>query len=372
MDRIVIVGGGIIGTSIAFHLRDADRPVQLLEKDMLGAGATAKSAAMFTQHHVNPDPADIEFRKRSWEWYRERIRDGAFTFDRIGTLDLARSEAHFERLRNAADVLAAADVDVELVDGETIESFGITADALRGGLHLPADGVLDPAEIVQYFADEARAGGVAIETDVEVTDIATADGDVEAVITDDGTIEADLVINAAGPWAPVLNEFAGISTPIRHSLGPIVVLESRREVSLPFTFFEEGLYLREEGDFQLFAGVHNRYEEGTRLDPAHARTVDEELYLEIADVAEKYLPQHADLEVSNEWVGLRTLTPDDRPLVGETGIGGFYLATGMGGYGVTLAPTIGEIVAGDVLDGATTSHQAGLSPERFSEMETGQ
>jgi sarcosine oxidase subunit beta len=213
---------------------------------------------------------------------------------------------------------------------------------------------------------------VTIETDIEVTDIATANGAVEAVITDDGTIDADLVINATGPWANRINDFVGLSTPIRHSLGPIVVLESQRAVSLPFTFFEEGLYLREEGDSQLFAGVHNRYEDAEQLDPAHARAVDEEMYLEIADVADEYLPQHADLDVSNEWVGLRSLTPDDRPLVGESSVDGFYLAAGMGGYGVTLAPAIGEIVAEDVLGRASSPHEQCLSPERFPEMETAQ
>lgn len=367
MDPIVIVGGGIIGTSIAYHLRDADRPVRLLERDMLGAGATAESAAMLTEHHhKDPEEWDVSLRQHAREEYEKLIADGTIDFDTIGTLDLATSEARMAEIEETAEQLAALGVDVSVLEPAELSQYGIVSDALHGAFHLPDDGVLDPGEIVQYFAEEARQGGVEIETDVTVTDITVTDGSVQRIETDTGTLEPETVINATGPWANQLNAMVGVSVPMRHTLGPIVVLQPGRPVSLPFVFFEEGVYLRQEGRDQLLAGNHARsYEEAEVRDPAHAREVDESMYLEIADVADAYLEDDAALDVANEWVGLRTIMPDSRPAVGETTVDGYYLAVGMGGYGVTLAPAIGDLVARDLQTDSTPALLDGLSPTRF-------
>lgn len=366
MDPIVVVGGGIVGTSIAYHLRRSDRPVVLLERGMLGSGTTAKSAAMFTYHGEEPSELDIYLRQRSWDFYQRRIDAGELTFENIGTLELATCEERLEHVQTMRDHLADLGVEASVLAPEEVPGESLRVDGVLGALYLPQDGVLDPGEIVQLFVKRSRDAGVDIETDVAVTDVLVSDGAVVGVETDVGEIRTDTVINGTGPWAHELNALAGVSAPLRHTLGPIVVLNSPVEVSLPLTFFEEGVYFREEGNSQLFAGSHARgYEDAAVLDPSHAHGIDESMYLDISDVAAEYLSGGASLELANEWVGLRTITPDGLPLLGETNVDGFYLATGMGGYGVTLAPVVGEILSGALLGERTDDLLDRLSPRRF-------
>ncbi|WP_280536904.1 FAD-dependent oxidoreductase [Halopenitus sp. POP-27] len=346
METVVIVGGGIIGTSIAYQLRTTDLDVRLFEKDMIGAGTTAKSASMFTHHQDEPERETYDLRERAWQWYDEKSGDGEIEFERIGTLHLAKSDAEYETVREMQASFADFGLDLDVLSPDEIAAHGLASDDLRGGLWFPDDGVLDSGEIVGFFAEEARETGVDVETGVEVTDVATDDGAVTGVETSDGFQAADVVINAAGPWAPRVNQLVDVSVPLRHTQGPIVVLEAGQPFSLPFVFFEEGVYLREEGLSQAFAGsLATDYENARAENPTHTRGIDESMYLHVADVVETYLTDVSGFDVINEWNGLRTVTPDGRAIVDETDVEGYVLACGMSGYGVTIAPAIGELVA---------------------------
>lgn len=366
MGSVVIIGGGIIGTSIAYHLRDSGRPVHLFEKDMLGGGTTAKSAAMLTHHQDTPSEKNHTLREKSWAWYSEKIGENRFSFEDIGTLHLAKSKDALNHIRKVKKELSSFGVNVELLSPGEIERFNLDTTSLSGGLLLPEDGVLDPGEIVQYFADRARAAGVKIHTKTPVQDIHyTADG-VESIDVQAGSYDADIVINAAGPWANRVNDFVGLEIPLRHTIGPIVVLESEAEVEMPLMYFEEGIYLREEGDTQIFAGKFSAsYEDTEAMDPNHAHGVEEQIYLDIAEISDRYLKAHPELQVSNEWVGLRTITPDNNPVLGESDIDGLYFAIGMNGFGVTLAPTIGQIFKSELLESGAENEFFPFQPGRF-------
>ena len=346
MRTVAIIGGGIIGTSIAYQLRDADFDVHLFEKADLGAGTTAKSAAMLTHHQEEPERDTHELRERAWEWYDERIEDGTVEFDQIGTLHLAKSDAEDETIQEMQRSFESFGLDLDILSPGEIAEHGIEADGLSGGLWFPEDGVLDPDGIIQFFADHARKAGNTIETGVEVTDITTDAGAVTGVETSDGVRAADIVINAAGPWAPRVNQLIGVDAPIRHTEGPTLILRSDQPVSLPFTFFEEGVYLREEGTSQVFAGkLATDYGESQAVDPNRELPIPESMYQQVSDTAGTYLESVPDFDVIDEWNGIRTVTPDGRCIVDETRVNGYVLACGMSGYGVTLAPAIGELTA---------------------------
>ena len=373
MDPVVVVGGGIVGASVAHHLREADVPVVLYERDALGGGTTADSAAMFVWKAApaGSSRAAHRLRARSWQTYERLVDDGEIEFSRIGGLYLAGGADGLDRLRADAARLGESGVRAEVLDAAELERFGLAPAELAGGLHVPDEGYLDPAGIVQFLLAEARDAGARVETGTAVTDVLVEDGVVGVEVERDGDgecVPASAVVNAAGPWAPSVDATAGVDLPLRHNLGPILVLDHRLDVELPFVEFEDGGYVRGDGQGRAFAGRYGAgYDAADRLDPDAARSVDESFSLSSTDRFERYLPGLTDARVVNDWVGVRTITPDGRPLVGGTDLDGYHVATGMNGLGVTLAPAVGEHLASILAPGRAPD--AGvrefLSPSRF-------
>ena len=368
MDPVVIIGGGVVGASIAFHLRDHPRPVVLYERDALGSGASGDSVALFVWHQSAPDELSHELRTRSWAEYGPLVEDGTLSFERTGTLDVASDEAEAAELRAASAALDELGVEVSFLEPEAVADHGLDPDAVAGAMWTPEDGYLDPSGIVQHYVREAVDAGATVETQTAVTDVTVEGGRVTGVETEAGTRSAAAVVNAAGPWAPTVNEMAGVSLPFRHNRGPVVVLQKDEPFRLPFVQFSDGLYFRSEGRNQAFAGNFGAsYADATRLSPSDARSVDHEFYLDVEDRIRERVPRLEGVELVNEWVGVRTLTPDGAPAVGPTTVDGFFVAAGMNGLGVTLAPAVGahlaDVIAGNAADADVDAY---LSPARLS------
>jgi sarcosine oxidase subunit beta len=368
MDPVVIIGGGIIGASLAYHLREFSRPVILYERDALGSGTSGDSVALFVWHQSTPDRSSHVLRMRSWEQYRPLIQDDTLSFEQIGTLDVTRNDDEVEELRELTATLENFGAEASFLESDALADYGVDPSVVSGAMATPADGYLDPSEIIQHYIREASAAGVTVETQTPVTDILVNDGEVTGIKTESGTQSAAAVVNVAGPWAPTVNEMAGVSLPFRHNRGPVVVLQKDDSFSLPFIQFSDGLYFRGEGRNQVFAGNFGAdYEDAEVLTPAGAQSIDHEFYLEIDARIQEAIPRLDGAELVNEWVGIRTLTPDGVPIVGETDVSNFFIAAGMNGLGVTLAPAIGEFLSasmkGEDVDSTVESY---LSPTRFS------
>lgn len=349
MEPAVVVGGGIVGASVAAHLCEAGVPAVLFERDALGGGTTAASVAMFVWEQADPDPTVHELRERSWATYDSLVEAGAAELSRVGGLYPARTDDRYDQYRAHAADLEDLGVRTRLLDAQDVERFGVDPAAVAGALFLPDEGYLDPAELLQGFVGEARAAGGRVETGRAVTDVLVEDGRAVGVEVDGERVDASCVVNAAGPWAPAVDAMAGVSLPLRHNRGPILVLDHGRETRVPFVEFEDGHYVRGEGRGRTFAGRYGEpYEAASRIDPDAARSVGESFRLDVLDRLERFLPGLADAEVVADWVGLRTITPDARPLVGETGLEGYHVTTGMSGLGVTLAPAVGRTLASTV------------------------
>ncbi|WP_435075404.1 NAD(P)/FAD-dependent oxidoreductase [Halorubrum sp. HHNYT27] len=368
MDPVVIIGGGVIGASLAFHLRSHPRPVVLYERDALGSGTSGDSVALFVWHQSTPDRSSHALRARSWEQYAPLIDDETLSFEQIGTLDVASDEAEADELRAVTAELDELGVEASFLGPDAVADHGLDPAAVSGAMWTPEDGYLDPSEIIQHYVREATDAGVTVETQTAVTDVVTEGGRVTGVETENGTRSAAAVVNAAGPWAPDVNEMVGVSLPFRHNRGPVVVLQKDEPFDLPFVQFSDGLYFRGEGRNQALAGNFGAsYAEATRLSPTDARSVDHQFYLDIEDRIRERIPRLDGVELVNEWVGVRTLTPDGAPVVGTTAVDGFFVAAGMNGLGITLAPAVGsylaEVIAGDAVDADLETF---LSPARFS------
>lgn len=350
--HVVIVGGGIVGTSLAATLAaEPDTEVTLCERDVLGEGTTSESAAIFMTQQPHPDAYDDAVRQQSWGTYGPLVADGTLSYEQVGQLTIADTEAYASELRDAVEPLREFGYDAEWVDTDALSEFGLAAADHEGALYTPEEGYFDVDELVEYFAAEAREAGAEIRTGEAVIDVQTDDAGVTAVATDSAVLDADAVVNAAGPWATQVNEFVGVQTPLRHTVGPILVVEGDDQ-EVPFAVFESKRYVRPVGIGGAYVGKYlTEYADGEVRDPDAPTDALDDFRDEAQTFLEASVPTLADATVVDEWVGLRTVTPDGRPVVGESAIPGFYLAAGMTGQGVTLAPAVADVLTAQITGG---------------------
>lgn len=362
--HVVVIGGGIIGTALAAELGGRDVTVTLLERDELGGGTTAASAAVFTWQQTSPERYDHDLRARAWETYWPLIEADNVSFERVGLLSVAESAENAETLRDAVVPLRGYGLNAEWINTDGLREHGLDPGDYRGGLYTPEEGYFDPTELVHHFASQARKFGVDVRTDTAVIDIDIEDGAVTNVVTKAERLSADVVVNAAGPWTVRVNDMVGVDTPLRHTFGPILVVESTSH-NLPFTLFESKRYLRPYGDRRAYVGKYlTDYEEGETFNPDNPPAMDESFREEVDDLLAASVPALVDAEIVNEWIGLRTVTPDGHPIVGESSVDGFYFATGMSGLGVTLAPIVADLLAAALI-GERPATLDRLAPNRF-------
>ncbi|WP_436343313.1 NAD(P)/FAD-dependent oxidoreductase [Natronorubrum sp. FCH18a] len=365
--KIVIAGGGIVGTAIAARLGETDHDVTLLERSRIGTETTAASAGILMETVIDPTPFDLRFRARARSVYDELFDRGPLESERIGVLYLAETDRFAERLEESAATLGEHDVEASFLSQGEFADLGVDPDGFVGGLYTPNDRLCDPVAVANRFADCARRAGVDVRTGETVTDVRTRDGAVSSVDTETGGFDADCVINATGPWAPELNEMVDVSLPLRQTLGPMAALESEDPIESPVTILESKRYVRPtsgaDGTGAWIGEYRTAYDDGRRYDPDECAVPDG--FAESAAELAAVVPALEGATVVDEWLGCRTVTPDGRPIVGETSVDGFVVACGLTGQGITLAPAVADVVH-DALEGTLESdYRERLSPNRF-------
>jgi sarcosine oxidase subunit beta len=169
MERVSIVGGGVLGTALAARLGDADLEVSLYERGALGEGATAASMAVFAWQSLHPTGLDYRLRRRSWPEYERLIETSKVAFAPTGALNVASTAEGRETVTEAAKKLCELGTDAQALTPEEIARFGITSERVTGGLYTEGEGYFDPAELVAAYADRAAEAGAGIETGTEVS-----------------------------------------------------------------------------------------------------------------------------------------------------------------------------------------------------------
>jgi len=358
--RVVIIGGGITGCSVAYHLALAGwTDVLLIEKAQLTAGSTCQAAGLVTA--FNPSSTMMQFRRYSIELYQ---RLGVF--ETVGSLRLASSRDQLLELERTASRARGIGLDVGVIGAEEARRLmpTISPESLYGAVHLASDGHLDPHGATHAVADAARALGVRIRTGVRVTGFElSARREITAVLTEAGPIATEIVVNAAGIWAPQVAAMVGgfiPSTPVDHqhiALKAVPGHELPREMPC-FRDPDNLVYGKSENGGMVFGGYEldplSRWEDGVPWDHA-ARSLppDYERFSPLMAGAVRRFPFLAEAEVVRLVCHPDAMTPDANPLLGPLpGVRGFWVAAGLslngfgggGGIGQALA---GWITAGD-------------------------
>lgn len=363
---VVVIGGGVIGTSIAFHLAEAGVDVCLLERGELASGSTSRAAGGFRAQFS--DPLNIAIGLRSIEAFtRFAERPGAeIDLAQVGylfLLDRKDDVAAFEQsvaLQNELGVPSRFVSRTEI--GELCPLAGV--DGVLAATYCPLDGHASPEAVVQGYAAGARRHGATVLTGCAVTHIRSSAGGIHGVTTDDGEIETGVVVCAAGVWSPATARMVGVDLPVQPVLrevgftGPVEGLPSR----IPLTVdFSTGFYFHREGPGLLF-GMADRAQP-----PGLDMPTDPEWLERVSEVADRRLPTLSEMGLAGGWKGAYEVTPDHNALVGEAlDVSRFLYATGFSGHGFLQGPAVGEIVRDLVLDRQPFVDVSPLAVERFA------
>lgn len=364
--EVVIIGGGIQGLSLAYHLAQRGlTDVCLVEMNTLGSGSSGRSAAIIG--HAFPGENCLPLLELSFaallRFQDELEADPGY--EPIGCLLLAGTQGA-PGLRRRHEVLQSKGIDSQLVDRTTISHLtpGLNLEGIEVGLYGPRDGSVDPHSIMMAYANHARRLGVELAENVKATGLQIEGDRVIGVHTTAGFIATPRVVNAAGFRAREVGAWAGMDLPItnlkRHIFvtGPIPTYSR----PIPFTYeVEAAWYMRREGPGLLIGmGAVESDEE----DPQ----VDWSFLDEVVEHSLHRAPALAEAEIKTGWAGLRPVTPDDDPILGEAPhLRGFFNDCGWGGHGIMHAPAAGLVLAELIVDGEATSMD--ISPFRAERFE---
>ncbi|MER6996055.1 FAD-binding oxidoreductase [Streptomyces sp. NPDC000410] len=345
--QVVIIGGGVMGASIAFHLAEAGvRDILLLERDDPASGSSGKPIGGVRAQFS--DPLNIRLGQRSLRaWRSFAARPGADVGLRsVGYLFLLTRDKDVAAFREASLTQRELGVDSRIIGPREAHALCPYVDpaSIVAAAYSPDDGYALPKAAVDGYLRAARGLGVTVRTHCAVTAIETDGGAVRAVRTTAGTVRTGSVICAAGAWSGAIGAMAGVRlpvTPLRRQIaltGPLTPPPPR----IPFTLdFDSTLYFHDDGAGGLVLGLSD-----PRQEPGFGREFSKEWLEPFRAAAARLAPALADLEpASGGWAGLYEMTPDRNALIGEApDVGRFLYATGFSGHGFLQAPAVGEIV----------------------------
>ncbi|MBN2117515.1 MAG: FAD-binding oxidoreductase [Anaerolineales bacterium] len=366
---IVIIGGGVMGASAAYHLaKSGIRNVVLLEKEeFFGTGATGRCAGgvryqFSTEINVKLSLESLPMIER----FREEIGQDV-GYRQCGYLLVATDEKDANAFRHNVEMQNRLGVQTQLLSGEDVRArlpLMRFEDAIAGTWN-PKDGLADPNSVVAGYVSAAQKLGVKALTQAEVTGVRLSRDEVEAVETTQGVIQTRAVLNTAGPWAGLIGEMAGVEIPILPIRRQMFTTNALKEIPEDFPFvidFAQSLYFHREGE-GLLIGMSNQKEQ-----PGFDQSVDEEFEMENFEAAMERMPLLERASRASHWAGLYEVTPDAHPIFGGSRVKGFTICAGFSGHGFMHGPVAGKLMTEYVLDGKfSTVDVSMLDLRRFEE-----
>lgn len=356
--RVAIIGAGIVGLSAAYKLADSAEVIVFERKYPL-YGASGRNTGGITSMLGNKEL--IKLAKRGMELYDTVQGEVGFNFlfRKEGYLKVANNDSDMARLEGEYHLQRSMGVNVREVDPFEIRSIvpGFDPKSVTGGFYGDG-GVIFPWPVIWGYEKGCIAKGVEIKSNTKVSEIVVEGGEVKGLKANGEYYNADFIVNAAGAWSNEVSRLAGVNLNNIIIKEEICVLESLKPLIDPYIInVSTGIYLSQSARGEVVGGVVGE-EVGI---PETSSSLD--FLIKYAKGAVEMMPPLKGLSVLRQWAGVYDATADSLPVVGETEVKGFVQANGLGKYGMTLGPAIGELVAKAILKGKTPDK---FSPERFS------
>jgi 4-methylaminobutanoate oxidase (formaldehyde-forming) len=377
--RVVVIGGGVIGTSTAYHLAHLGwTDVVLLEQGQLSCGTTWHAAGLLGQ--LRATESGTRLVQYSARLYGElEAETGLATgLKRCGGVTVARTPERLVQLRRTAATAEAYDLECHLLTpSQARERYPILEiEDLLGALWLPGDATVNPVDVTASLARGARMRGVRIVEHTRVTGIATRDGRVSGVVTDRGAIASDVVVNCAGQWAKAVGLLCGVDVPLHSAEHFYVVTEAIEGVhsGLPILRDPDGYtYVKEEVGGLVVGGFEPAAKPWVAPDalpyPFEFQLLEEDWdhFSVLMESAVHRIPALQHTGLKKLYNGPESFTPDNQFILGEApGLGGFFVGAGFNSVGIASGGGAGRALAEWIVEGEPTSDLAAVDIRRFA------
>jgi len=367
--NIVIIGGGVMGASTAYHLaKRGIKEILLLEKEELfGQGATGRCAGgvryqFSTAVNIQLSQASLPM----FEHFKDEIGQ-EIDYHPWGYLFLLTKDEEVDIFKRNVDLQRSMGVETEWLSGDEIRRRlpMMNLDDVIAGTNHVKDGTVDPNGVVMGYIAAAQRLAVNTFNNVQVIDIQMVNGKITGVQTCAGNVSAPIVVNAAGPWSSLISQMAHVPLPVTPLRRQWLTTTSLPTLPNNFPFvidFTQSLYFHREGD-GLLTGMSNAYEE-----PGFNQHTDPNWELAHMEAAIARLPMLESAGLASRLAGLYENTPDAHPIYGITPVEGFYVVTGFSGHGFMHGPISGKLMSEIIVDGsAHTVDVSMLDLARFEE-----
>ena len=361
----VIIGGGVVGCSLAYHLARAGMRPLLLERGDLGAGSTARGAGGVRQQFSTEINVRVGMLSRKLlEDFEEEVGATA-DLRSVGYLFVASSAAQMDQLAQNVEMQHAVGLrDVRLINRDEVAELvpQLNVEDVEGGTFCPSDGLAGPNEVTSGYVAAARRHGAQVVDGVAV-DVIERDGNaLVAVVAAGSRIATPLVVNCAGPYAAAVGELASVEVPVKPFRRHLFLTERfALDPEPPMTVdVATSFYFHTEGDGFLLG----------MSDPAEPSSFDTNVdwgFLEhLVEHATHRLPALERAAIKTGWAGLYEVSPDNQAIVGESELAGFWLCCGFSGHGCMQAPAVGRLLAAEITGAQSEIDLTPFRPDRFA------
>ncbi len=364
--EVVVVGGGINGCSIAYHLgRRGMRNIVLVEKGHVASGPTGRSSGVVRQHYTTETlSAMARDSVRVFEHFEDEI-GGDAGFVRCGVVFLSASE-NASVLASTVEMHQRIGIRESLLSPDELKAMDpqLFLEDIACGAYDPDGGYADPTLAATSFADAAKRLGVEVLQRTTVTALRVEGGRIAGVVTDKGDIESRTVVNAAGPWGAKLAAGVGVEIPLTVTRHPVVVMQRPLAWRNPTPVWGDligGWYFKPDGgNTGMMVGSVRDDHRAVDAD-SHRETPTHEEIVAASSAIVRRFPVMEDGTARKGWAGVYDLTPDSQPVIDRIeSVPGFFCAFGFSGHGFKIGPAVGQIVSELVLDGQCRSYDISI------------
>jgi sarcosine oxidase subunit beta len=362
---VIVIGGGIVGSSVALRLSEHGLSVILLEKERIGEEASGRNGGGVRQQDRHPAELPLAMEAvRIWARMQDEL-DCDVGYRRGGNIHYAHSKEKLESFKKTAERENAAGLKVEILNPDETRYITPTLSdqvALFGAKYCPSDGTANPLLVVKAIGRSARRKGVQIKEFSPVHQLRCEKNLITSAVTEKETYTGSIFINCAGPWAKDLSNTIGVDLPTTIQKESIIVTEPVPRVINQFVQSDLFYYRQAlEGNIHIAGDITKR--------PVNDfdKTVDFESLVEIGRWLPDFLPITRRLNILRSFTGLIEYTPDKIPIIDKTpGFENYFIAAGFSGHGFCLGPVIGKILCELITSGQTSLD---ISPFRYSRFE---